>query len=171
MKFLLPVTLVLILMSSFANADPLEVGQPAPALQTTDQEGRTVNFGLQLYEDKVLVFFYPKADTPGCTRQACSLRDAYAALREHGVRIFGVSGDEMASQSAFARKFDLPYPLIPDPEGRVMGAFGVPSRISGSARFASRQAFLIEGGVVVWRDTSASTDRQAEDVLNFLDNR
>lgn len=150
---------------------PLEVGQPAPKLETLDHSGQTVSFDSKLYEGLVFVFFYPKADTPGCTRQACSLRNAYARLQEHGVRIFGVSGDDATRQSAFARKYALPYPLIPDPDGRVIEAFGVPSRISGSTRFASRQAFLIEEGRIIWRDTNASTDQQAEDVLNFLENR
>jgi len=112
-----------------------------------------------------LVYFYPKADTAGCTKQACSLRDSYTVLQERGVRIFGVSGDDSAAQKAFETKYRLPFRLLADTEKKVMDAFGVPHMGS----FASRQAFLFKDGKVVWRDLTASTAEQAKDVLEAIE--
>jgi thioredoxin-dependent peroxiredoxin len=112
----------------------------------------------------LLVYFYPKADTPGCTKQACSLRDEYAKLTDKGVKIYGVSNDSVKAQKAFADKYKLPFDLLADEDGAVIKAFGVPSTMG----FAKRQAFLFKDGKLVWRDLSASTAEQAADVLEFL---
>lgn len=116
-------------------------------------------------EGVMLVFFYPKANTPGCTAQACSLRDAYETLAEKGVRIFGVSTDSVEKQKAFRTEHNLPFTLLADTDGEVCDGFGVPRR----ATFAARQAFLIKDGKIVWRDLSASTADQAKDVLKALE--
>jgi peroxiredoxin Q/BCP len=111
-----------------------------------------------------LVYFYPKADTPGCTRQACSLRDSYSALLDKGVRVYGVSSDDERAQKAFRDKYKLPFTLLADTERKLVDAFGVPS----TRGYARRQAFLFRDGVLVWRDLEASTDQQAADVLAAL---
>ena len=116
-------------------------------------------------EGKLLVYFYPKADTPGCTKQACSLRDSYAPLQKAGVTVIGVSRDDVAAQKAFEEKYELPFMLAADTEAEVQKGFGVPERRPG---FASRQAFLFSDGKLVWRDLSASTDQQAADVMAAL---
>ncbi|MEY4245567.1 MAG: hypothetical protein RLZZ245_3152, partial [Verrucomicrobiota bacterium] len=112
----------------------------------------------------LLVYFYPKADTPGCTKQACSLRDSYVALTERGVKIYGVSMDKVKSQKAFKDKYKLPFDLLADADGTVVDAFGVPKTMG----FSKRQAFLFKDGKLVWSDMSASTEEQAADVLKFL---
>ena len=147
------------------RADPLEVGAKAPAVTAVDQNGRSVSLGDLYQKGLVLVFFYPKADTSGCTKQACSLRDAYEVLTDKGVAVVGVSADGVSAQKAFAEKHKLPYTLIADNDRKVIQAFGVPATMG----FASRQAYLVKDGVVVWRDLSASTDQQAADVLAALD--
>ena len=139
----------------------LQVGAAAPTLTATDQDGNPVDLGSAFKDGFTLVFFYPKADTPGCTKQACSLRDSFAVLKEKGVRVFGVSFDKPADQKKFVEKYSLPFTLLADPEGKVVKAFGVPAMGS----FARRQAYLIRDGKVVWVDTNASTAKQAEDVL------
>jgi peroxiredoxin Q/BCP len=111
-----------------------------------------------------LVYFYPKADTPGCTKQACSLRDSFAVLTEKKVQVFGASLDDAAAQKAFQQKYKLPFTLLADKGGKVADAFGVPH----SMGFAKRQAFLFKDGKLVWRDLSASTDQQAADVLKEI---
>lgn len=153
-------------LGSPLTAEPLETGSPLPAVSAPDQSGEIIELGPDL-SGYVLVYFYPKADTPGCTSQACSLRDAYAALEEAGVRVFGVSMDSVPEQRAFKEKYALPFTLIADADGQVVEAFGVPAR----GRFAARQAFLFRDGRLVWRDLSASTARQAEDVLAVLAER
>ncbi len=146
------------------RADPLEIGAALPEIQATLETKETINLGQVGSSGWVLVYFYPKAATPGCTKQACSLRDAYASLSERGVRIFGVSKDSVESQKAFKEQFSLPFNLIADTDKGVIGAFGVPTRFG----FSSRQAYLFKDGVLVWRDLSASTSKQADDVLAFL---
>lgn len=150
---------------------PLAVGESAPRVQAVNQNGETVNLDESFYQGLVLVYFYPKADTPGCTSQACSLRDAYEKLSQRGLRIVGVSTDSVEAQAAFSKKYQLPFQLLADPDGDIVRAFGVPSRIVGAQSFASRQAFLIKDNHVIWRDLSASTEQQAEDVLSVLANQ
>jgi thioredoxin-dependent peroxiredoxin len=148
-----------------AKATPLEPGAPAPRIEAIDQDGRRVALA-DLYENGlVLVFFYPKANTSGCTAQACSLRDEYAVLQDKGVEVVGVSMDSTAAQKKFQKDHNLPFTLLADEEGKVVDAFGVPKR----GAFASRQAFLVRDGKIVWRDLKASTAKQAEDVLNALE--
>jgi peroxiredoxin Q/BCP len=149
---------------SSADAEPLAVGAKAPEVTGITQTGEKINLGDAYKKGLTLVYFYPKADTPGCTAQACSLRDSYAPLQDKGIQIFGVSHDSPESQTKFKAKYNLPFTLIADEEKTVIHAFGVPTTLG----FASRQAFLIKDGVVVWRDLKASTAKQAEDVLKAL---
>ncbi len=143
----------------------LEVGSAAPTIQGMDEAGKTLELGkLKGY---VLVYFYPKADTPGCTAQACSLRDAFATLKEKGVTVIGVSHDNQKDQAAFKKKHKLPFSLIADTEGAWAKAFEVPM----NGGFMSRQAFLIFNGTFVWIDRAASTSQQANDLLAVLKKR
>lgn len=147
------------------RADELELGAALPAVEARDQDGRAIRLAEAGGEGWTLVYFYPKADTPGCTKQACSLRDAYSKLTDRGVRIFGVSSDDVAAQKAFQAKYKLPFTLLADTDRKVMEAFGVPHKLG----FASRQAFLFRDGKLVWRDLEASTTEQAADVLAAIE--
>jgi peroxiredoxin Q/BCP len=148
------------------TANALELGDPAPALTATDQDGKPLSFE-QVYKKGVtLVYFYPKADTPGCTAEACSLRDSYDDLRAKGLQIIGVSEDKADAQKKFQEKYKLPFSLIADSDGQVAKAFGVPT----AGGFASRQSFLIKDGKIAWRDLKASTKNQASDVRQALEN-
>ena len=146
------------------NADPLAIGAALPEVSATLETGNTIDLSREGARGWVLVFFFPKADTPGCAKQACSLRDAYEALSEMGVRIFGVSRDGIESQKKFKEKYTLPFHLIADTDKAVIGAFGVPTKFG----FSIRQAYLFKDGKLVWRDLSASTSKQAADILVFL---
>lgn len=138
----------------------------APATEGTDQNGKTVKFA-DLYKANpfVVVYFYPKADTPGCTKQGCSLRDAHEDLTKAGVKVVGVSHDTVAEEKAFSDKFSFPFTLIADKEGKVIQAFKVVQKPNG---MASRECFLVKNGKVVWHDPSASTDKQADDLKQVL---
>jgi peroxiredoxin Q/BCP len=150
--------------ASGANAAPIAVGSSIPSIAQKNQDGETVKLAEVGAEGYLLVYFYPKADTPGCTKQACSLRDSYAALSDKGVKIYGVSTDSIKSQKAFQGKYKLPFDLLADAEGTVVDAFGVPKTLG----FSKRQAFLFHNGKLVWSDLSASTEQQAADVLKYL---
>jgi peroxiredoxin Q/BCP len=152
------------LFASNALAEPLAVGSAVPAVEQKDQDGKVVKLQEAAAKGYTLVYFYPKADTPGCTKQACSLRDSYEAMTDKGVKIFGVSADNEAGQKAFKEKYKLPFELLADADGKVIDAFGVPKTLG----FAKRQAFLFKDGKLVWSDLSASTEKQAEDVLKYL---
>jgi peroxiredoxin Q/BCP len=152
---------------AFARSSPLQVGDPAPEVTGVTAEGQPLAFAtVYRQQPYTLVYFFPKADTPGCTKQGCSLRDAYEPLQRAGVAILGVSHDDVAAQKAFKEKYHFPFTLIADPESRVIDAFGVPHIPMTS--LAKRQAYLIKDGKVVWADYSASTDQQAADVLKVL---
>ena len=153
-------SLLMLNLFNLANANELNVGADAPNIKATLQSGEVVDLGVVFSEGITLVFFYPKADTPGCTAQACSLRDSFEELTAKGVKVFGVSYDSVESQTRFIKKYDLPYDLIADEDKTVSKAFG--------RGMFSRQAYLIQDGKVIWRDTKASTQSQAADVKQAL---
>ncbi len=102
----------------------LKIGDTVPEFSTTDQDGNTVK--LSDYKGKkLIVFFYPAANTPGCTAEACNLRDNYAALQEQGYELLGVSADSEKKQSNFKKKYDFPFPLLADVDKTVIETFGV----------------------------------------------
>lgn len=144
---------------------PLELGAALPAVTATTHDGASVDLAAAGGKGLVLVYFYPKADTGGCTAQACSLRDAYAVLTEKGVKVFGVSTDSVDAQKAFHDKYTLPFTLLADSDKKVVHAFGVPTNMG----FAARQAFLFKDGKLVWRDLKAHTKEQAADVLAAIE--
>jgi peroxiredoxin Q/BCP len=142
----------------------MTIGSPLPSLSAKDQEGQIVNLPTFGQEGFLLVFFYPKANTPGCTTQACSLRDGYEDLQKRGVKILGVSADDVAAQKKFATDHKLPYPLLADHENKIIQAFGV----GGLFGFAKRSAFLFRNGKLIWQDPKGSTQDQAKVVLDLL---
>lgn len=152
-------------LASGGSARALEIGDAAPDVAAPDQDGAPLSIREYCATGYALVFFFPKAQTSGCTAQACSLRDAYEQLSEKGVKVVGVSVDDVKAQKAFQQKRSLPYPLLADTGHQVAKGFGVPLLMG----FAMRQAYLFKDGKLAWKDESASTDKQAEDVLAFLE--
>jgi peroxiredoxin Q/BCP len=167
MKLLPRLLLTMSLLSFFglASSRALEVGSAAPAITAINQDGATVAFADTYKKGVTLVYFYPKADTPGCTKEACSLRDSFADLRARGLNVLGVSEDNEDAQKKFQAKYNLPFTLIADHDGAVAKAFGVPTTMG----FAKRQSFLIQDGKIAWVQLNASTSAQAADVRKALD--
>jgi peroxiredoxin Q/BCP len=159
---LLTLTAVIGLTATAVQAEPLNVGDAAPGLKTTDQNGKEVDLAKELATGTSLVYFYPKADTPGCTKQACNLRDEFEAVKAAGIKVFGVSADTAEDQKKFAEKYTLPFTLLADKSGEVIKAFGVPTNPKG---FSSRQSFLVRDGKVIWRDLKANPVTQAQDAI------
>jgi peroxiredoxin Q/BCP len=153
---------------AFAGLIPspaLETGQPAPNVTSVDESGQTVNLGEICQQGLTLVYFYPKSGTPGCTAQACSLRDSFESLKARGVRVFGVSGDKVEAQKKFQDQHQLPYTILADTDGRLAKAFGVPTLFG----HPKRQSFLIQDGKVVWRDLSVSPKTHVAEVNKAID--
>jgi peroxiredoxin Q/BCP len=150
------------LITTGARAETLKEGDPVPKVTATDDAGNTVDLAAAASAGWTLFYFYPKADTPGCTKQGCNLRDNNAELAAKGVRIFGISADTVEAQRKFKDKFSFPFPLIADKDGKVIDAFGVEKLPMG---FPKRVSFLARDGKIVWRDLKPKPDEQSAAVL------
>ena len=147
---------------------------PAPGQPAPDFEGRTqTGEKFRLYElrgRKVALYFYPKDDTPGCTKQACNLRDQHRELLDAGIAVVGISGDDVASHEAFAAKYDLPFPLVADTDHAIMEAYGVWGSRSLYGRMilgTKRTTFLIdEDGIVRHVFKRPKVDEHSREILD-----
>jgi peroxiredoxin Q/BCP len=152
--------------TSVPASAPLAVGAPAPKVTAKDQEGKPINFADVYAKGVTLVYFYPKANTPGCTKQGCSLRDQWSELQAKGVQVIGVSGDKPEAQKAVREKFHFPDPLVADDDGKVAAAFGVPAMRPGIFK---RTSFLVKDGKIAWNMTDkTTTETHAADVLKAV---
>ena len=155
------------LLSLFARAEPLAVGTPAPLVTAMNEDSQQVVFGDVYAKGITLVYFYPKAETPGCTKEACSLRDSFVTLQGRGLQILGVSRDTVAAQKKFKERQKLPFTLISDTDGKVTEAFHVP--VIPVIGIPMRQSFIIKDGKVAWTSLSAQTTGAALEVQAALD--
>lgn len=148
-------------------AQPPQPGDPAPDFALPDQNGRVRS--LAEFRAKWLVlYFYPKNDTPGCTEQACAFRDDWQRLVELGAEVVGVSVDDVSSHYAFAKKYSLPFPLLADTKGQVATRYGSIYNL-GVVKFARRNTFLIDPeGRIAKAYLSASTSRNSREVIEDL---
>lgn len=160
---------ILAMLGLEAAAADIKEGMKAPVFSAQDQEGRTVRLQDFAGKSSVVLYFYPKDDTPGCTKEACSLRDGSADLKAAGAVVLGVSADDVASHKTFAAKFNLPFSLLADPERKIIDAYGVRMPVIGVAK---RVTFLIDrGGIIrkVFTDVqTAAHDRQVLEALKAL---
>lgn len=129
----------------------LQAGDKAPDFKVNDQDGNSIS-SADYKGKKWVVFFYPKADTPGCTAEACNLRDNYSELQKQGFELLGVSADTEKRQNKFKEKYNLPFPLLADENKVVINAFGVwgPKKFMGREFDGiHRKTFLInEEGII-----------------------
>ncbi|MDS3860792.1 peroxiredoxin [Thermosynechococcaceae cyanobacterium BACA0444] len=141
----------------------LTVGTPAPAFTTKDTQGHTVSLS-DFAGKTVILYFYPKDDTPGCTKEACSFRDNYSAYQGKDIVVLGVSGDDEASHQKFTEKFNLPFPLLADVNKSIMTAYDV-----DGGGYAKRVTYVIDStGTISHVYTSVKTDTHATDILKDL---
>jgi peroxiredoxin Q/BCP len=150
----------------------IEVGQKSPEFSLTDQAGNIVTLeGCK--GSPFIIYFYPKDDTPGCTKEACAFRDAFAEYGKRKARIFGVSPDETGSHARFAGKFELPFPLLSDPDHQVCEAFGVwkeKNMYGRKSMGVERTTFVIDAqGVVRAVFPRVKVDGHSDAVLKALD--
>ena len=145
---------------------PVLVGTPAPQISTVDQDGNRFDLGDYYKNGLTYLFFFPRANTPGCTLQACDLRDNFARLQEAGIRVLGVTRGKPEAIRDFRAAKNLPFPIVADKDKKVLRAFGVPL-IFG---LPARQSYLVRDGVVVWRDLHARVRGQVDDLLRALPN-
>jgi peroxiredoxin Q/BCP len=137
------IALSLLYATDALAADPPAVGSPAPAFRLQDQTGKW--HSLADYQGKwVVLYFYPKDNTPGCTTQACEFRDNIFAYRELGAVILGVSIDDVASHKAFSEEYNLPFPILADSGKETAAAYGTLTRYVGLVEMARRDTFIID---------------------------
>jgi thioredoxin-dependent peroxiredoxin len=146
----------------------LSVGDPAPDFTTRDQHGNPLRLA-DYRGKKVVLYFYPKDDTSGCTAQACSLRDSYAELKQAGYEVLGVSVDPEKSHQKFITKYELPFALIADTDKQVVEAYGVWAEKSMYGRKymgTLRKTFLIdEQGIITSIIEKVDTKNHAKQIL------
>lgn len=147
----------------------LKVGDKVPDFTAKDQDGNAISLS-DFAGKKLIVFFYPKASTPGCTAEACNLRDNYAALHSHGFELLGVSADSEKRQTNFRNKYEFPFPLLADEDHTVINTFGVwgPKKFMGREYDGiHRKTFVIdEKGVVLKVIDKVKTKDHAAQLLD-----
>lgn len=149
----------------------LQVGEKAPHFSAQDQDGNTIQLK-NFIGKKLVIFFYPAANTPGCTAEACNLRDHYAELQKQGYEILGVSADSQKKQTNFRNKYKFPYPLLADEDKSVINAFGVwgPKKFMGREYDGiHRVTFVInENGIIDRVIDKVDTKEHAAQILASL---
>lgn len=109
----------------------IKVGDKLPLFGAKDQNGNDFYIASVLGKKVLVIYFYPKDDTPGCTRQACFFRDRYKEFKDMGAEVIGISGDDVKSHAAFAKKYKLPFTLLSDEDKSLRKLFGVPTNFLG----------------------------------------
>ena len=145
----------------------LKEGDAAPDFSTTNQNGDSVNLS-DFKGKRVALYFYPKDDTPGCTKQACSFRDADEVYRSKGITVLGVSTDDESSHQKFISKFQLPFDLLADTDKKIVedyGVWGEKSMYGKKYMGTSRKTFLIEDGTIVKIFDKVDVEKHADEVL------
>ncbi|GAB4046694.1 thioredoxin-dependent thiol peroxidase [Spirosoma litoris] len=146
----------------------LSIGDPAPDFTSTDQNGQPIKLS-DYRGKKVVLYFYPKDDTPGCTAQACSLRDNYADLRSAGYEVLGVSVDDQKAHQKFIKKYDLPFTLVADTDNQLVQAYDVwKEKSMYGKKFMGivRTTFIIdENGIITDIIGKVDTQNHAQQIL------
>lgn len=149
----------------------LEVGDKLPLFNAKDQNGNDFSIATVLGEKVLVIYFYPKDDTPGCTKQACFLRDQYEDFKAIGAEVIGISGDSVPTHRKFASKYDLPYILLSDSDKSLRKLFGVKANLLGI--LPGRVTYVVDkNGIIqmVFNDMNASNhlEKTVEKVKSLI---
>lgn len=135
------------LMATHAPAaDSKMVGKPAPQFELKNQDGKTFKLADRKDKGYTVLFFYPKAGTPGCTKQACAFRDSIKVIRDKGAEVYGISADEVADEKKFHDEHKMTFDLLSDPDGKVINSYGVKMPV---VKMAKRQTFILDKDLVI----------------------
>ena len=158
-------------MAKTAIQSALKVGDPAPEFEAASDDGSTIRLR-DLRGKNIVLYFYPKDDTPGCTKEACAFRDGISQLKAQGAVVLGVSIDSVASHQRFKDKYRLNFPLLSDPDRKIVEAYGVWKKKSLYGRTflgIERTTFLIDAaGRIAKMFPRVKVDQHAEEVLAAL---
>ncbi|NVK29184.1 MAG: peroxiredoxin [Flavobacteriia bacterium] len=147
----------------------LEVGDTIPSFTLSNQNGEQVSIADYLGKGPLVIYFYPKDDTPGCTREACSFRDSYESFTDAGAQVFGVSSDSPSRHKEFAEKYRLPFELLSDTSNTVRKQFGVKGDLFGL--IPGRVTFVIDSKGVVQHvfDSQTRAERHIDESLAAIE--
>ena len=150
----------------------LEIGTKAPAFTLPDKDGNMVSL-TDFIGKKVILYFYPKDNTPGCTKQACAFAGAYEGFRSKDIAVIGISKDSTASHQRFAEKYDLPFILLSDPDRQAIEGFDVwkEKKLYGKVSMGVvRTTYVIdEEGTILWAKEKVKPDTNAAEILSWLE--
>ena len=145
----------------------LKVGDKAPHFTLYNQDGNPVDISQYLGTQPLVIYFYPKNFTPGCTAEACSFRDSFEDFKDAGAIVFGISNDSVASHARFAKKYRLPFSVLSDPRGKIRKLYGVKNDLLGL--LPGRETFVIDAqGVLQMRFNSMQASRHIHKALKRI---
>lgn len=145
----------------------LKEGSQIPDLTLKDKNGKDFSFSQLLGERPLVVYFYPKNFTPGCTKEACDFRDRYNDFKEYGAEVIAISSDSQASHTRFSEKYELPFIFLSDPEKKARKSFGVKSNLFGL--LPGRETFVFDKkGVLVLRFNSMNATSHIDKALSAV---
>ena len=152
--FGIPLSLAMMSLFSLARAEALQIGQAAPRFQLIAQDGSKLDLAERQGKGWTVLYFYPKAGTPGCTTQACAFRDAIKQVRDQNAEVFGISTDAVEDLLKFHQKYKLNFTLLSDPDAKVTEAYGVKLPV---LKMAKRWTFILDPNLVI-RDINDKVD-------------
>jgi peroxiredoxin Q/BCP len=150
----------------------LQTGDAAPAFTLPDQDGNAVSLA-SFQGQRVVIYFYPKDDTPGCTKEACNFRDQWAAFKQHNIAVLGISKDGAASHNKFISKYELPFTLLTDaepcPVAESFGSYGLKKFMGREYMGMMRHTFVVDPeGKIEKTYTKVKAETMADDILRDL---
>ncbi len=167
-SLLIVIIIIITINNSMGQSNKLEVGDTIPAFILKDQNN--TNFDIEKFRGKkpMVIYFYPKDDTPGCTKEACSFRDEFEVFSDLNVEVIGISSDDVASHKKFAEKYHLPFTLLADTKKKVRKLFGVPNSLLGL--IPGRVTYVInKNGIIVHIfDSQFGAEKHITESLSIL---
>lgn len=160
--------LTVILTGSMNLNEKVKIGDKVPLFSLLDQNGALFYVKDHIGKNSMVIYFYPKDDTPGCTKEACKFRDNYSEFENLKVKIIGISADDVESHKNFAKKYKLPFTLLADTDNKVRALFGVKNNVFGL--IPGRTTYVInENGVVVHMyENMFKAENHVDEALKFL---
>ncbi len=170
MMFILITGIALFAVFKSSAQSAVKVGDDVPSFVLKDQFGETFDMKEFIGSTAMVVYFYPKDDTPGCTKEACSFRDSYQEFTDKEIKVIGISSDDVESHKNFAEKYNLPFTLLADTKNEVRNLFGVKGNVLGL--IPGRVTYVVDkkGKIVFMYDSQLKAQRHIEESINAINN-
>ena len=161
----LPVTVLLLAVTACSQAQILKTGTKVPEFKLPDENGNMFDINSVLGKEKLVIYFYPKDETPGCTKEACTFRDNYDVFKKAGAKVIGISGQSVSSHKEFANKYHLPFTLLSDKDNAVRKMFGVKT-----SPIPGRVTFVVDktGHIVYTFDSLSEPVKHVDEAMRIL---